>query len=334
MRDLLPSLTADAARLEVDGVVRADTQPLVDAGLYGLYAPPELGGAPTPAEQREVAELLAGASPELWFVWFQHSPVMKMTSTTTNTDLRDRYLAGLVSGELQGGVSYSHLRSATPGITAVRDGEDFVLTGRQPWCTGWGLNDLVLVGAVVPETDEVVFGLLPSGDAPGVRSTGLLGLAAMGGTQTHALAYDGYRLPGSMVVNVLPFEAFKAVDALSNANVQPPTFGVALAALDLLEAKSPPTAEALRTRVLDVRERAYRLLDEVPAHEQTEERLALRAQALLLGLECATALLTASGGAGMALSHPAQRLLRAASFMVVHSQAAGIKAATLDLLAG
>lgn len=328
-QSLRAALADDAARVEREGVTRDDLKPLVDAGLYGLYAPPELGGSESADEQRQVAEVLAGSGQDVWFVWFQHSPVLRMTASTANTSLRDRYLTGLASGELMGGVSYSHLRTEKPGILATRDGDDYLLTGRQPWVTGWGLNDLIVVGAVVPETDEIVFGLIPSGDSPGATSTGLLELAAMNGTVTHMVAYDGHRLPADHVLNVLPRKDFLAVDALSNANVQPSTLGIALAALDLFDG---PTNDVLRERVLTVRTEAYRLLDEVPAHEQIEERLALRAQALLLGIECATALLTASGGKGMGLHHPAQRLLRAASFQVIHSQAAGIKAATLALL--
>ena len=328
-QSLRAALADDAARVESDGVTRGDLKPLVDAGLFGLYAPPELGGSVSAAEQREVAELLAGAAQDVWFVWFQHGPSVKMTASTTNTSLRERYLPGLVSGELIGGVSYSHLRNEQPGILATRDGDDFLLSGRQPWVTGWGINDLIVVGAVVPESDEIVFGLIPSGDSPGATSSGLLELAAMNGTETHMVAYDGHRLPADHVLNVLPRKDFLAVDALSNANVQPSTFGIALAALELFDG---PTCDVLRERVLTCRAEAYRLLDEVPIHEQVEQRLALRAQALLLGIECATALLTSSGGKGMGMSHPAQRLLRAASFQVIHSQAAGIKAATLDAL--
>ena len=328
---LRADLVADAARVEREGVSRKDTAVLAAAGLYALYAPEELGGAPV-AEQREVAELLAGASPDLWFVWYQHGPVLKMVASTQNAELRERYLSGLASGELQGGVSYSHLRTPKPSIFAERDGDGFVLSGTQPWCTGWGVNDVILVGAVVRDTDEVVFGIIPHGDRPGLRSSGELGLAAMGGTATHALSYQGLRLEALDVVNLLPYQAFFGVDASANTNVQPSTFGIALAALDLLEERAPETAQVLRRRVLDVRERAYALIDEAPFGERNDERLELRAQALVLGIESTTALLAARGGQGMDLGDPAQRLLRAAAFQVVHSQAAAIKAATLAAL--
>ena len=66
--------------------------------------------------------------------------------------------------------------------------------------------------------------------------------------------------------------------------------------------------------------------------QQLERRLALRAESLLLGIECCTALLAARGGQGMDLAEPAQRLLRAAAFQLVHSQAAHVRAATLEAL--
>ena len=330
-RALRPDLAADAVRLERAGVTRADTGRLAQAGLYGLYAPEELGGA-TAAEQREVAELLAGASPELWFVWFQHGPVLKAVASTPNAAVRDRHLGALASGAVQAGVSFSHLRTPRPSLFARRDGDSYVVSGVQPWCTGWGLHDLLLVGAVVPETDEVVFAIVASGDRPALRSSGLLNLAVMGGTATHGLVYDGLRLEAHDVLKVQPYEEFFSADASANTNVQPSTFGIALAALDLLEVRSPETAQVLRSRVLAVRQRAYALIDEAPFGVGDDERLEMRAQALLLGMETATALLAATGGQGMDLGDPAQRLLRAAAFQVVHSQAAGSRAATLASL--
>lgn len=324
-------LAGEAARLERDGVTRADSDRLAADGLYAVYGPPELGGG-TPAEQRRVAELLSGASPDAWFVWFQHGPVVRMLGASNNTGLAAAHVAALCAGTEQGGVAYSHLRTARPSVMAERVDGGWALTGRQPWCTGWGLVDVVLAGALVPATDEVLFGLVRGGDQPGLRSLGELPLAAMAGTSTHVVAFDNLVLPEESVVALRARAEWTAYDSGVNANVQPSTFGIALAALDLLQERAPRPAAALRERVLGVRTAAYRLLDEVDGREAHDERLALRAQALLLGIECTTALLTARGGQGMGLDDPAQRLLRAAAFQVVHSQAAPIRAATLDAL--
>ncbi|MFP5219710.1 MAG: acyl-CoA dehydrogenase family protein [Actinomycetes bacterium] len=333
---LCQELAADARRLERDGVTRDNVRRLADAGLLAVYGPPELGGAP-PAEQRQVAELLAGASPDAWFVWYQHGPVVRFLAASDNEDLKARWLPVLCSGDAVGGVAWSNLRTARPSVSAQRAGSGWALTGPQPWCTGWGMHDALFVGGrTVPDdggAPEVVFGIVPA-DRPGLVGQGELELAAMGGTSTHAVRYEGLVVHDDELILRKDFAAWAAADTVMNRNVQPSTFGIALAALELLQAASPATASALRERVLSVRERAYRLMDEVDPAEAGDERLALRASALVLGVEACTALVAARGGRGMGLDDPAQRLLRAAAFQLVHAQAAHVREATLTALAG
>jgi alkylation response protein AidB-like acyl-CoA dehydrogenase len=326
---LVDELTADAGRLERDGVTRQDVGTMADAGLLAVYGPPELGGLPAP-EQRRVAEVLSGASPDAWFVWFQHGPVVKFLLSSDNAAMRDRWLADLCSGQALGGVAWSNLRTARPSVFATRVDGGWSLTGPQPWCTGWGMHDALLVGARAG--DDVLFGVVPA-DRAGLVDGGELALAAMGGTSTHAVRYDGLLVRDEEVLLHTDFAGWAAGDSAANRNVQPSTFGIALAALDLLSAASPGTADALRARVLRVRDEAYRLMDEDDPGEAGEQRLALRAQALLLAVECCTALLASRGGRGMGLDDPSQRLLRAAAFQLVHSQAAHIREATLSALA-
>ncbi len=146
--DLAAELAADAARLEREGVDRALLERMAAIGLLAVSGPPVLGGA-WPAEQRRVAELLAGASPDAWFVWFQHGPVVRMLKASENSALVARRLPDLCAGRLLGGVAWSTLRTPAPTVRAVRNGAGWSLTGFQPWCTGWGLIDVVLVGALV-----------------------------------------------------------------------------------------------------------------------------------------------------------------------------------------
>jgi alkylation response protein AidB-like acyl-CoA dehydrogenase len=331
--DLARELAADAGRLEREGVDRAVVDRMAAAGLLAVSGPPALGGA-WPAEQRRVAELLAGASPDAWFVWFQHGPVVKMLKASENVDLAAKHLPELCAGRELGGVAWSSLRTATPSVHAERVAGGWSLSGFQPWCTGWGMTDLILVGAVVADGDRVVFGLVPGGDRPQLHSAGELSLAAMAGTATHALRLEGLVLPDEDVVLLTDRAPWFEADRQLNANVQPSTFGVALAALDLLAERAPDTASFLRPRVLELRARAYGLIDEVDGAERLEQRLALRAESLLAAMGACTALLTARGGQGMDLAEPAQRLLRAAAFQIVHSQAAHVRAATLDALVG
>ena len=322
MSELLGWVQDNATHWDREPVTRADTDRLAAAGLYALTGPPELGGVP-PAEHRATAELLAGASPDLWFVWFQHGPVVRMVAPVEH--LRAQ-LADLCSGRTQAGVAFSHLRGGNPTVTATRDGDGWSLTGRQPWGTGFGIADVFLVGAHVPESDEVLLGLVPADE---VSSAGELDLMTMRGTSTHALRLDGARLADDQVVVRKTYDEWTAADRISNSNVQPSTFGLAAAALDLLAPVDPETELALRARVDAVRAEAYALIDAEAPEVGVERRLELRAQALLLAMSCATAAVASRGGRAVSLADPAQRLLRAAAFQVVHAQAPHVRAATL-----
>ncbi len=318
-----------AAENECRGVDRATLDCLADAGLYGVLGPEEVTGtAPTAAVYREVAELLAGADGTTWFVWFQHHPVVKMLASSANDELAQRWLPALCAGTTQAGVAFSHLRSERVVMPATRDHGGWRLSGTAPWCTGWRLLDLVLVGATTPD-DEVVFALVPLREGDGMRPGPALRLAAMGGTRTVALHLDDYPVADADVVLLAPRTSWSTADAAAGANVQPSTFGVARAALAALAEHHEETAWALSTRVESVRDRAYTLLDDIPPREATEERLRLRAEALALGVQSTTALVAAVGGRAMTGDHPAQRWAREAMFHLVFAQTHDARAASL-----
>lgn len=331
--DLAARLTERAPQLESDGVDRTVVDEMTAVGALAVFGPPELGGLDA-AGQRRTSELLAGASPDAWFLWYQHGPVVKALRSSENTALAQAHVADLCAGRAQGGVAWSNLRTAKPSVHAVRTDDGWRLTGFQPFCTGWPMLDLLLVGGLVSDEagtpQQVVFGVVPAQATPGLASTGRLRLAAMDGTATHMLRYDEVLLPDKAVTTLVPFDTWRESDRAANTNVQPSTFGIALTALSLLAEREPATAARLADQVLTVRERAYELMDTVASAERTDERLALRARALRLGLDCASALVTARGGLAMTQAQPAQRLLRAATFQLVHSQDPAVRAATLD----
>jgi hypothetical protein len=138
-------------------------------------------------------------------------------------------------------------------------------------------------------------------------------------------------------VAVQPAADWAAADAAATANTSPAVFGLAESTLRLLaehgvrrrEPAAVAAAAALGTQLDGVRERAYRLMDDVPAGEAVEERLALRARALRLAVDAGTALVTAGAGGAMSLAAPAQRKAREALFLLVQAQTADVRAATL-----
>jgi len=324
---LVGYLATSASRVECEGVERATLDRLAAAGLYGIQGPEWAGGHDVAgATYRRIAELLAGADANTWLVWFQHHPVVRMLAGCENVELQ-RLLPDLCSGRVRAGVAFSHLRSAAPTITARAAGGGWRLSGRQPWCTGWGLIDVVLVGAVTDD-DQVMLALVPT-ERTGLRPTEELSLTAMNGTHTVALELDDLAVAPADVVVLMPRSEWTDGDAMRASNVQPSAVGIALAALDVLRLRAPEQAARLGSRLADLRSRAYVLSDEPPTIDDVPERLQLTARLLLIAVEITSTLVVSLGGSALATSQPAQRWAREATFHLVFAQTVDLREAGL-----
>jgi len=331
---LAPDLAVNAAQVERHGVQRATLDRLATGGLYGILGPGWAGGSDAPgAVYRRVAELLAGADGNTWLVWFQHHPVVRMLAASANSELAGHWLPDLCAGRAQAGVAFSHLRNPAPTVAARAEGDGWRMSGLQPWCTGWGLIEVVLVGAVTGD-DQVLFALVPAAEGQGMRPTTELDLAAMAGTRTVALELDGLAVTPAEVVAMAPRAEWVAADAMRAANVQPSAVGIALAALDALRSHAPEPAALLGSELADLRARAYTLADQPPTADDLTERLSLSARLLLLGVEITSTLVASIGGTAMTTSHPAQRWARETMFHLVFAQTSGLRAAELAAVTG
>ncbi len=333
-------LAPQAERVDTEGVPPSHVEALAAAGLLGLLGPVDAGGtdAPPPVVRR-VTELLSGADGTTWFVWTQHATPVRTLARSGNTELRQRWLARLCGGVL-GGVAVAHLRRSRGPTVRARPapGQEggWVLDGTASWVTSWGLAEVFLVGAVAPD-DQAVLALVPGRAQPGLYPSSRLALAAMEATSTVRLEFDGVVVPAADVVDVVALDDWRRSDANKTANVTPAVFGLIDSVVAKLEdaarRRHEPAgsalARALAAEAAEVRAAAYRLLDEVPTDEAIDERLALRAHALELGVRAATALVAAAAGAGMARSAPPQRLAREALFHLVQAQTALVRRATL-----
>ena len=66
--------------------------------------------------------------------------------------------------------------------------------------------------------------------------------------------------------------------------------------------------------------------------EYKQNALSIRSSAIQMGVRAAHIAVTASGGASVAFSHPAQRLFREAMFYTLTAQTRDVQAATLTSL--
>ncbi|MGW1270581.1 acyl-CoA dehydrogenase family protein, partial [Streptomyces sp. NPDC002491] len=245
-------LAPHAERVDQSEVPRSHLTEIGRSGLLGVKAPKEYGGAEAPASVvRETTEILAGACCSTWFVQAQHhTPVLALAGS--ESPQRERLLPRLAGGELLAGVAYAQLRAypRTP-VRAVRERGGWRFDGTVPWYTGWGLNDVMLLAGVT-EAGEALFAFTEARDQPGLRASAPLRLAALTAARTVSLELDGLWFPAEAVVVRTPHERWSATDRRKTVDANPAVFGVARAALALLDEE---TAAPLRDR-LDATRRA------------------------------------------------------------------------------
>ncbi len=337
-RDLADGLLApQAARVDREGIPASHITAIKESGLLGMGGPVGAGGSAAPAPViRAVTEILAGADATTWFVQVQHhSPLA--TVVGSEEPARERLLRPLSDGTLLAGVAFSHLRShprVQVAATPVDGGWRF--DGTAPWCTGWGLNDVLMLAGTTPD-DGVVFCFVDAREQPGLRASAPMRLAALESSRTVRLDLDGLRVGADAVIRRTTMDDWLSADRRTTVNVNPAVFGIATAALDLLDGSADRDAATLagglRTRLQIARRDAYALLDTVPAGERLDERLAARLEAMEVMRTATSAAVIAGGGRAMAASASAQRLAREGMFLLVQAQTAALRAAQLRHLA-
>src|SRR4051812_46916161 len=183
------------ASLEVD---RTGTVPdshwerFAEVGFFGVAAPPSAGGPEVVLpEIVEIMETMAGACLATTFTWVQHhGPVMAL-ATSDNAALRDELLPDLMAGRLQSGVSFAAVIPDPPRVHAERIAGGWRLSGFAPFVSGWGIIDLLQVSGGDVETGDIINGLVPATEQPGIAEVHPLHLVAGDASRTVALRLDG-----------------------------------------------------------------------------------------------------------------------------------------------
>lgn len=280
---------------------------LASAGLYDLPG--------DPVRAAHVIETLAGASLVTTFVWIQHHSPVRAVGAAGGA-VAERWLGPLRAGTVRAGIAYAALRRpGPPSASACRrpDGS-WVLDGSAPWVTGWGLIDVVMVGARCG--DDVVWLLLDAraDEAAGYAATPV-DLATMQASSTYELRWAGLEVPAERVVGVEPYTDWRRRDAAGRATNGFLAVGVAARCARLLDSPALSAEVGAARRAL---------LDSAPATV-----VEARARASLLAVRAATGVVAAGGGRSVEASATAARLMREATFLLVFGQSPEIKAAQL-----
>ncbi|MDI1463743.1 acyl-CoA dehydrogenase family protein [Catellatospora sp. KI3] len=312
-----------AAHVDRHGVPASHVDELARAGLLDLTVD-------TPAATvRAVQELLAAACPVTWFVHAQHQTVLDLLSGP-GAQLPYR-LRGADRTRLAGIASAQLARLPARPLAARAGATGWILDGTAPFYTGWGVTDVALLLAV-DDRQQVVAAFVPARSLPGLRAGPPLRLAALEGTGTVSLTCTDLAVPHLDVAAVGTVGQWRDWSRARVLDTPPGVFGVASAALALLESAADrlddaaELAERLRGRLDGVRGEAYALAD---ANGDPARRLELRGQATALLQTAAGAAAVAAGSAGLHDAHEAARLTRAASFFLAQAQTAAVRGALL-----
>ena len=289
---------------------------LADGGFYGLLAPRELGGlAADPETAFAVIERLASGCLATTFTWLQHLGA-SVAVAASRAPVHDEFASALASGRCRAGVAFGHLRRPDPPqLTATQCDDGWRLHGSAPWVSGWGLVDVVHVGARTGS--DVVWLLIDASESPTLQVERLR-LSAIDASATVRADFADHVVASDRVVAREALADWQARDAIGLRPNGSLALGVAQRAARLLDDHA-----ALRA-IADARTR----LDQASPALLPEAR----ASASLLALQLATTLTVNGGGRSVLVDSHAQRLLREAAFLLVQGQTAAIRGAQLAQL--
>jgi alkylation response protein AidB-like acyl-CoA dehydrogenase len=181
------------------GLLRSAAQ----IGLQGLLFDEDGGLAPDGFRlAHETNEVVASFSGSLALALSIARLHGYMLSRYADPQVRDRWLPGLVSGEVLGcfAISEPHAGTDVRAITTVarRDGDDYVLDGEKAWITQAPRADFGIVLAKLDERgrDARTAAFVVDLSEPGVQVGSPEPLIGFRGVPLSSLSFQGHRVPG------------------------------------------------------------------------------------------------------------------------------------------
>ena len=308
-----------APEVDVQSVIpRGHFDLLAEQGFYGLAAGAQHGGTEVDFPSlAAILETLSGGCLTTTFTWMQHHGVVRSLTRTASTELREKYLAAAIRGELRGGVAYAGAIPRPPRLWASATDGGWLLNGEAPFVTGWGLIDVLLVSArnraIAAGGSEgtIISGLIDAVAGAGITVEQLQMVAAQG-SNTVRLRFADYLLPLEKVTAEVSHQDFLAGQHRNARLNGCPPMGIATRCIRMIgEAGRAEIAEVLNAEQSAIRRRLDGGLDD-PATLP-----AARAAAAELAYRSAGALVVAVGSSGILARQHAQRLVREATFTLV-----------------
>jgi glutaryl-CoA dehydrogenase len=146
-------------------------------------------------------ELEAADSGIRSLVSVQGSLAMFAIHALGSPEQRERWLPGMATGELVGCFGLTEPDAGSdPGsmrTTAVRDGDDWILTGTKMWITNGSVADVAIVWA---RAEDTIRGFVVPTDSPGFTARSIPRKLSLRASVTSELVLDGVRLPADAML--------------------------------------------------------------------------------------------------------------------------------------
>ncbi|MFD7460149.1 MULTISPECIES: acyl-CoA dehydrogenase [unclassified Streptomyces] len=248
-RDLI-SLVRDIAQREIAPRAAAEEEAgrfpreiftlLSEAGLLGLPYDPEYGGGEQPYEvYLQVLEELATARLTVGLGVSVHTLASHALATFGTKQQQVEHLPAMLGGGLLGAYCLSEPASGSDAASlrtkAVRDGDDWVISGTKAWITHGGVADFYTVMARTGEDGpRGITAFLVPGDAEGLSAAAPEKKMGMKGSPTAQVHFDGVRVGDDRRVGEEGQGFAIALSALDSGRlgIAACAIGVAQAALD------------------------------------------------------------------------------------------------------
>jgi len=241
-----------ASELEhADAYPEALVRKMKELGFFGLMIDQEHGGlGESLLTYALVVEELARGWMSLSGILNTHFIVAYLVATHGTNEQREYFLPRMAAGEIRSALSMSEpdLGSDVAAIrtAAVRDGDDYVITGQKMWLTNGATSSLIALlaktgdGAASPHQSMSTF-LIEKEPGfgqtrPGLTVPGKIHKLGYRGVDTTELLLDGLRIPANRVLGERPGRGFyQIMDGIEvgRVNVAARGCGVANRAFEL-----------------------------------------------------------------------------------------------------
>ncbi|MGV9551106.1 acyl-CoA dehydrogenase family protein [Streptomyces ardesiacus] len=213
---------------------------LSDSGLLGLPYDAEFGGGEQPYEvYLQVLEELAAARLTVGLGVSVHTLASYAPAAYGTKEQQAEYLPAMLGGGLLGAYCLSEPASGSDAASlrtkAVRDGDDWVITGTKAWITHGGIADFYTVMARTGEKGpRGITAFLVPGDADGLSAAAPEKKMGLKGSPTAQVHLDGVRVPDARRIGDEGQGFAIALSALDSGRlgIAACAIGVAQAALD------------------------------------------------------------------------------------------------------